>query len=84
MRPIITSAILGPEGERLTRLSVEIDKRQLLNAFGETSHRSVEDLSSEALLAEYIGHLTTALKRLSDEPDNLRALVDRMARWQSA
>lgn len=84
MRPIRTSAIRGPEGERLTQLSAEIDKRQLLNAFGKTSHRPVEDLSSEALLAEFIGHLTAAMKRLSDEPERLRALLDKMARWQSA
>ena len=73
-----TSAVPGPEGERLTLLSSEIDKRQLLNAFGKTSHRLVEDLSSEALLAEYIGHLIAMLKRVSDEPERLRALLDKM------
>jgi hypothetical protein len=36
------------------------------------------------LLAEFIGHLTSAMKRLSDEPERLRALLDKMARWQSA
>ena len=36
----------------------EIDKRQLLNAFGQTSDRLVRALSSEAQLVEYIALLT--------------------------
>ena len=41
-----SSSVPGPAGERLARLSLEIDKRRLLNAFSETSHLRVEDLSS--------------------------------------
>jgi hypothetical protein len=84
MRPIPTSAFPGPEEERLAQLSSEIDKRQLLNAFVATSHRPVEELSSEALLVEYIGHLTVAMKRLSSEPERLRALLDKMGLWRTA
>jgi hypothetical protein len=43
---------------RITQVQEEIAKRQLLNAFGKTSDHPVRDLSAEALLVEYIGHLT--------------------------
>jgi len=36
----------------------EIGKRELLNVFGKTGDHPVRDLSNEALLVEYIGHLT--------------------------
>jgi len=36
----------------------EIGKRQLLNVFGKAGDHPVRDLSNEALLIEYIGHLT--------------------------
>jgi len=65
-------------------LASEIERRQLLNAFSETSHLPVEDLSSEALLVEYIVHLAVAMNRLHTEPERLRALLDEMGRWQSA
>ena len=61
-----------------------MDRRQLLNAFSETGHRPVEDLSSEALLVEYISHLAVAMNRVRNEPERLRALLDEMGRWQSA
>ena len=79
-----TSSVPGPAGDRLARLSLEIDKRQLLNAFSATSHLRVEDLSSEALLVEYIGYISLAMNRLGTEPDRMRVLIAEMGRWQSA
>ena len=79
-----TSSIPGPAGDRLARLSLEIDKRRLLNAFSDTSHLRVEDLSSEALLVEYLGFLSLAMNRLQTEPDRVSVLIAEMGRWQSA
>ena len=79
-----SSSVPGPAGERLARLSLEIDKRRLLHAFSETSHLRVEDLSSEALLVEYLGFLSLAMNRLRTEPDRMSVLVAEMGRWQSA
>ncbi len=84
MRLIRTSSVPGPAGERLASLSSEIDNRQLLNAFSATSHLRVEDLSSEALLVEYIGYLSLAMNRLTTDADRMRVLVAEMGRWQSA
>ena len=47
-----------PESARLTQLQGEIVKRQLLNVFRKTGDHAVRDLSNEALLIEYITHLT--------------------------
>jgi len=57
MPPNRVSAI-APESARITQVQEEIVKRQLLNVFGKTSDYPVRDLSDEALLVEYIGHLT--------------------------
>ena len=57
MPPNRVSAI-APESPRITQVQEEIVKRQLLNVFGKTSDYPVRDLSDEALLVEYIGHLT--------------------------
>jgi len=83
VRLMRTSSIPGPAGDRLARLSLEIDKRRLLNAFSDTSHLRVEDLSSEALLVEYLGFLSLAMNRLRTEPDRVSVLIAEMGRWQS-
>ena len=49
---------IAPESARIPLVQDEIVKRQLLNVFGKTSDYPVRDLSDEALLVEYIGHLT--------------------------
>jgi hypothetical protein len=49
---------VSPEAARKTQVQAEIAKRQLLNAFGKASDHPARDLSDEALLVEYIGHLT--------------------------
>ena len=58
MPPNRLSAVTAPESARITQVQEEIAKRQLLNAFGKTSDHPVCDLSNEALLVEYVGHLT--------------------------
>jgi hypothetical protein len=57
MPPSRVSAI-APESVRIMQVQEEIGKRQLLKVFGKTSDHPVRDLSDEALLVEYIGHLT--------------------------
>ena len=57
MPPNRVSAI-ALESPRITQVQEEIVKRQLLNGFGKTRDYPVRDLSNEALLIEYIGHLT--------------------------
>ena len=56
--PNRVSSVTAPESARIMQVQEEIGKRQLLNAFGQTSDLRVRDLSSEALLVECIGLLT--------------------------
>jgi hypothetical protein len=65
----------APEGERVTQLRAEIDSRGLLKAFRDTTDIPAQELSSEALLAEYGGHLTTQNARLNDALEELHALL---------
>jgi hypothetical protein len=69
------STMPAPEGARLAQLQAEIDRRGLLKAFGETSDLPARQLSSEALLTEYGGHLTTQNARLNDALEELHALL---------
>ncbi len=69
------SATPAPEGARIEQLQAEIDRRGLLNAFGETRDLPVQQLSSEALLAEYGGRLTAENARVSEELEQLQALL---------
>ena len=53
-----TLRVTAPASARQMQVQDEVEKRQLLNAFGKTGDLPVRDLSSEALLIEHIGHLT--------------------------
>jgi hypothetical protein len=56
--PNRVSSVTAPGSARIMQVQEEIGKRELLNVFGKTGDHPVRDLSNEALLVEYIGHLT--------------------------
>jgi hypothetical protein len=56
--PNRVSSATAPESARIMQVLEDIGKRQLLNVFEKTSDHPVRDLSNEALLIEYAGHLT--------------------------
>ncbi len=65
----------APEGARLAQLQAEIDRRGLLKAFAGIGDLPPQQLSSEALLAEFGRHLTTQNARLNGALEELQALL---------
>ena len=72
MPPNRLAAVTAPGSARIMQVREEIAKRQILNAFGKTSDHPVCDLSNEALLVEYIEHLTRESERASTAPKTFR------------
>ncbi len=72
------STMPAPENARLAQLQAEIDRRGLFTAFAETGDLPPQQLSSEALLAEFGRHLTTQNARLNEALEDLQALLRRI------
>ena len=72
MPPNRLAAVTAPGSARIMQVQEEIAKRQILNAFGKTSDHPVCDLSNEALLVEYIEHLTRESDRAATAPKIFR------------